>query len=174
VKKISLPVLGKLAEMICGDEPYSYLPYRSSSALTKFFGDLDLNYVHDGSTRRSWVRSVLEELNTRPATTKDVPSREMIKVIEYLLHPDHFISTNAHDQDKAIASVNECLRPYEICVTKAKRTHTVKLHPLYDEFYMTNLSLQPLKIANRRSSLPFPQKCSKSLQSLHSIIWCRS
>ncbi len=40
----------RLAGMICGDEPFTYFPYRSSSKLTRFFVGLDLNYVHDGST----------------------------------------------------------------------------------------------------------------------------
>lgn len=51
----------ELAEMICGDN--NCFPYRSSFYLTKFFKDLALNYEHDGSTRRFWVRDVLLELD---------------------------------------------------------------------------------------------------------------
>lgn len=51
----------ELAEMICGEANNSF-PYRSSYFLTKFFNDLGLNYIHDGSTRRFWVRDVLLEL----------------------------------------------------------------------------------------------------------------
>lgn len=43
----------RLAEMICGDAPFDFFPYRSSSSLTRFFVDLDMEYVHDGSTRRT-------------------------------------------------------------------------------------------------------------------------
>jgi len=50
-----------LAVFICG-EPPSNFPYRSSFFLTKFFTDLGLNYSHDGSTRRFWVKDVLLEL----------------------------------------------------------------------------------------------------------------
>lgn len=51
------------AKMICGDEPYDYFTYRSSSKLTMFFQELDLQYTHDGSTRRLWVKSILEDIN---------------------------------------------------------------------------------------------------------------
>jgi len=50
----------RLAEMICGDN--KAFPYRSSYYLTKFFQELGFQYSHDGSTRRFWVKDVLEEL----------------------------------------------------------------------------------------------------------------
>ncbi len=53
--KIGAAGIMKFAEMICGDDPFRSFPYRSSSYLTRFFVDLDLDYVHDGSTRRVWV-----------------------------------------------------------------------------------------------------------------------
>ncbi|WP_071514934.1 hypothetical protein [Francisella sp. TX07-6608] len=55
--------LDHFAKMICGDEPYDYFTYRSSSKLTRFFQELDLPYTHDGSTRRLWVKSILEDIN---------------------------------------------------------------------------------------------------------------
>jgi len=51
----------ELAEFICGEANNSF-PYRSSSYLTKFFKELGFDYVHDGTTRRFWVRDVLLEL----------------------------------------------------------------------------------------------------------------
>jgi|SRR6185312_2536343 len=50
----------ELAEMICGDNNHPF-PYRSSHFLTQFFSNLGYNQVHDGSTRRFWVRDVLLE-----------------------------------------------------------------------------------------------------------------
>ena len=43
--KIGPAGLTRLAEMICGDAPFTYFPYRSSSYLTGFFHELDLNYA---------------------------------------------------------------------------------------------------------------------------------
>jgi len=72
--------LTKIAEMICGDSPFDFFPYRSSSYLTRFFIDLDLDYVHDGSTRRHWVNDVLKELNSKQPAAQGLPSREIIKI----------------------------------------------------------------------------------------------
>ncbi|WP_159949987.1 hypothetical protein [Polaribacter septentrionalilitoris] len=51
----------EIAELICGDN--NSFPYRSSFFLTKFFKDLGLQFEHDGSTRRFWVRDTLLLLN---------------------------------------------------------------------------------------------------------------
>lgn len=51
----------ELAVFICGEIENSF-PYRSSFFLTKFFKDLGLEYNHDGTTRKFWVRDVLLEL----------------------------------------------------------------------------------------------------------------
>jgi hypothetical protein len=65
---IGIGGITRLAEMICGDAPFDFFPYRSSSSLTRFFVDLDMEYVHDGSTRRHWVNDVLKELNSKQPT----------------------------------------------------------------------------------------------------------
>lgn len=51
----------ELAERICGDN--QKYPYRTSNAITNFFQNLGFDYMHDGSTRRYWVRDVLLELD---------------------------------------------------------------------------------------------------------------
>jgi hypothetical protein len=54
--------LGALGDLICGnlgsrspegDEEPAYFPYRSSTFITEFFDDLDMEWVHDGSTLNS-------------------------------------------------------------------------------------------------------------------------
>lgn len=104
--------LTKLAEMICGNTPYEEFPYRSSSYLTKFFHGLDLDYAHDGSTRAAWVEGVLEELNWRDSAGNGLPSKELVAVVEHLLHPDHFLDGPDRDADReaALLRVNELLR----------------------------------------------------------------
>ncbi len=54
-----------LAEMVCGDA--QYFPYRTSSYITRFFEECDLEYRHDGSTRWAWVAARLEELLAEPS-----------------------------------------------------------------------------------------------------------
>lgn len=75
--KLGNAALGKLARMICEDAPFNKLfPDRSSSYLTAFFEEIDLDYVHDGSTRYWWVRSVRVELNDRPEVSEALPSAD--------------------------------------------------------------------------------------------------
>lgn len=105
--------LTKLAEMICGNKPEcEEFPYRSSSYLTKFFHGLDLDYAHDGSTRSAWVESVLEELNWKGEDSSGLPSKELVAVVEHLLHPDHFLDgpVRGVDREAALLRVNELLR----------------------------------------------------------------
>lgn len=53
----------RIAEMICGDDTSRHPVYRSSTYLTKFFQDIGINEVHDGSTRKWWTLGVIERLN---------------------------------------------------------------------------------------------------------------
>lgn len=138
--ELRISTLGKLARMVCGDEPYNDFPYRSSSYLTSFFEELDLDYVHDGSTRFWWVRSVLSELNQLEELSEEFPSGEIVKVIEYLLDPDHF-SGSDDDQEQAIGRVNEILQRYELQVIKQKNG-TVKLATSTENYVSTAMPQQ--------------------------------
>ena len=56
--KFKQRTLSDIADMICGNTEAgkeALFPYRSSSVITRFFRDCDTGYVHDGSTRSSWV-----------------------------------------------------------------------------------------------------------------------
>lgn len=57
---------------------FSFFRIEVRLTLRDFFVDLDLDYVHDGSTRRVWVREVLDELNRRQSPD-NMPSPEMVK-----------------------------------------------------------------------------------------------
>lgn len=61
--------LERLGDLICGnlgsdaprgDAEPPYFHYRSSRYITECFGDLDMDWEHDGSTRHRWVAGVLE------------------------------------------------------------------------------------------------------------------
>lgn len=87
--KLKPIIIDNLALMICGDEEYKEIfPYRSSSRLTDFFRRINLSYIHNGETRRYWVRDVLDHLNNGENTFNSrFPSIEIINVIEQLLDP---------------------------------------------------------------------------------------
>jgi hypothetical protein len=139
--QIGTAAIAKIAEMICGDMPFQFFPYRSSSYLTRFFVDLDLDYVHDGSTRRVWVREVLDELNKRQSSD-NMPSPEMIKVIEYLLHPDHFLFDDKVDFDKALDAIGSALKTNDL-ILSVQANGTVRLLPAHGEFVSTSFKEVP-------------------------------
>lgn len=134
---IGVAGLTKIADMICGDHPFDFFPYRSSSLLTRFFIDLDLDYVHDGSTRRHWVFDVLKELNGKQPVATGLPSREIIKVIENLLHPDAFLFNEKVNREKAKKAIKTCLKTYGLTIAELPNG-LVKLCLLHGEFVSTD------------------------------------
>jgi len=52
--------LRALAEIVIGDN--DKFQYRSSSRITEFFQECDLDFVHNGSTRWAWTADRLAEL----------------------------------------------------------------------------------------------------------------
>ncbi len=56
--------LRAIAECVIGDN--QAFPYRSSSRITQFFEECDLDFVHDGSTRWAWTTDRLAELLAEP------------------------------------------------------------------------------------------------------------
>lgn len=121
------PVIRRIAEMICGDQPYGVnFPYRSSSFLTEFFDDLWLNHRHDGSTRRYWVESVLkEEAADGWSPEKYILTSSMRKIIGHLMDPIHFKSNDQYNA--ALADLNNVLAhdKLQVVIDPVSRTATV-------------------------------------------------
>ena len=132
----------KIAEMICGDSPFDFFPYRSSSYLTRFFHFMDMDYVHDGTTRRFWVNDVLMEINNKKELSPNMPSKEMVKTIENLIHPDHFLFNPKVDLEKAKKALKACLNTYNLTIAEQPNGHS-RVCPLWGEFISTDHSKQP-------------------------------
>lgn len=75
--------------MICGNvtraDGVSYFQYRSSSYLTEFFENCDMEFAHDGSTRKWWVADVLKQIVQQPSDDATLPSRGFQTVIMVLM-----------------------------------------------------------------------------------------
>lgn len=123
--------------MICGDKPYSYFPYRSSSYLTAFFENLDLDYVHDGSTRYWWVRGKLFELNSETNDDDKMPPNALIRVIESLVHPDYFVGVADVDHLQAVEALNATLKSAGLEVHLDQRTGVPRLGRRDEAFVST-------------------------------------
>ena len=137
--KIGRPAILKLAEMICGNEAFTHFPYRSSSQLTKFFIDIDLDFVHDGSTRHLWVQNVLNKLNDQSNEHENLPNRDLIKVITSLVNPDYFLFNEKLDHKKAVEGVNKSLKTSKL-ILKEKADGQFLLTTLTGEFISTEIN----------------------------------
>lgn len=75
--------LRELAEMVIGDAAHFH--YRSSSYITRFFEECDLDFVHNGSTRWSWTSDRLAELLDQPHPAHVLPD-QFVHVFRVLMH----------------------------------------------------------------------------------------
>jgi hypothetical protein len=76
--------LRDIAETIIGDS--LHFPYRSSSHITRFFEECDLDFVHDGSTRWAWTANKLSELLNEPQPTAYALPERFVHVLRVLMH----------------------------------------------------------------------------------------
>lgn len=135
--KLGAAFLMRLSGMICGDEPFNFFPYRSSSKLTRFFVSLDLDYVHDGSTRIHWVNDVLTKLARKEGISSSMPSRELVSIIEAVVHPDNFLFDEKVDHTKALQAMNESLNSSALIVVTPSNG-VPRLAPIHGEFISTS------------------------------------
>ena len=90
--------LRAIAEMIIGDA--EYFPYRSSSYITQFFEDCDLDFSHDGSTRWSWTAERISELLDEPQPMANALPDRFVHVLQVLMHKS---DAEDNDQDRLLA-----------------------------------------------------------------------
>jgi len=92
-----------IAEMVIGN--VDHFPYRSSSFITEFFQECDLEFVHNGSTRWAWAASRLEELLAEPQPTAHALPERFMTVLRTLM-----LKSDATDEDpsrvNALAALN--------------------------------------------------------------------
>lgn len=111
--KLHKRTLLDLAEMICGAAGGAGFErrnfrYRSSSYLTEFFLNCDMDYTHNGSTRKSWVFEVLTELNAGPSSNPQLPPDGIVRVIQELMDAGDFQAHNLSRED-ALVELNSSL-----------------------------------------------------------------
>jgi hypothetical protein len=103
--------LVQLAGMICGNKPQkgeSYFKYRSSSYITEFFEECETDFVHDGSTRQSWVAETLEKILKEPHPSATAPPEAFSRVILNLMDQED-IENDEPMRPKALAKLNSAL-----------------------------------------------------------------
>ena len=95
-----------IAEMVIGNA--ELFPYRSSSYITEFFEECDLEFVHDGSTRLAWTAERLSELLQEPQpATYALPDR-FVHVLRVLMHKSD-AEPDDPDRSQALGALNQPL-----------------------------------------------------------------
>lgn len=98
-----------MAEIICGNGDYGKIfKYRSSTHLTFFFEDCDLDFVHDGSARWAWVSEKLVEVFSEPPAGPNLPPAGFTRIVRTLLNKRDPMPDDP-DRSQALASVNAVL-----------------------------------------------------------------
>lgn len=109
--------LEDLADLICGNlgsdspeegEEPRYFRYRSSSYITRFFQELDTDWVHDGSTRHRWVADVLEAILAQPHNGPTQPPEVFCRLIDHLMSPAE-AHNEGPERPHALHMLNEVL-----------------------------------------------------------------
>ena len=95
--------LRELAEMVIGDA--TYFPYRSSSYITDFFAECDLDFAHDGTTRWRWTSDRLGELLAEPAPAPFALPDRFIVLLRVLMDKGDALDDDP-DRTKALATLN--------------------------------------------------------------------
>src|SRR5882762_1695709 len=133
--KFKKRTLNQIADMICGNfkAEESFFRYRSSSYLTEFFQDCDSDYVHDGSTRGSWVAATLAEILSEPQPDANTPPESFSRVIRVLMDKGDAVNEDA-DRKGALSFLNAALTregfeafyaPDKQCYLRHLKTNTV-------------------------------------------------
>jgi hypothetical protein len=95
-----------IAEMIIGDA--EFFPYRSSSYITQFFEECNLDFVHDGSTRWAWTAERLSELLQEPQPAAHALPDRFVHVLQVLMHKSD-AETDDSDRSLALEALNKPL-----------------------------------------------------------------
>ncbi|MBU2455334.1 MAG: hypothetical protein KJ668_18675, partial [Proteobacteria bacterium] len=74
--------------------------YLSSSYITQFFEECDLDFVHDGSTRWAWTSDRLTELLEEPQPIAHALPDRFVNVLRVLMHKS---DAEPHDPDRKLA-----------------------------------------------------------------------
>jgi hypothetical protein len=90
--------LRALADLVVGNVPHFH--YRSSTSITEFFEECDLNYVHNGSTRWRWTADRLAELLQEPQPTPYALPKRFVNLLQILMHKS---DATEDDPDRSLA-----------------------------------------------------------------------
>lgn len=95
--------LRALSEMVIGDAVH--FPRRSSSVITAFFEECDLDFVHDGTTRWAWTADRLAELLAEPQPAAHALPVRFMNLLRVLMYKSDATDDDP-DRSNALVSLN--------------------------------------------------------------------
>ena len=98
--------LDEIARMVVGDA--EFFPYRSSSHITQFFEECDLDFVHDSTTHYRWTADRLSELLQELQPAAHALPERFVHVLRVLMHKSD-ATPNDPDRLHALTALNEPL-----------------------------------------------------------------
>lgn len=98
--------LRDIADIIVGN--VEFFPYRTSSKITQFFEECDLEFVHDGSTRWVWTADRISDLLEEPQPKPNALPERFVHVLRVLMDKAD-AEENDPDRSLALESLNKPL-----------------------------------------------------------------
>lgn len=98
--------LRAIAECVIGDN--DKFPYRSSSYITQFFDECDLDFVHDGTTRWAWTTERLSELLSESQEAPNTLPPRFVHVLRVLMQKAD-ADDNDPEREIALSELNKPL-----------------------------------------------------------------
>lgn len=96
-----------IAEAVVGDA--EYFRYRSSSYITQFFEECDLEFAHDGSTRWRWAADRIAELLNEPQPTAYALPDRFVHMLRVLMAKSDAEPLDDPERSKALEMLNKPL-----------------------------------------------------------------
>jgi hypothetical protein len=148
--------LRAIAEAIIGDnDKFSYL---SSSYITRFFEECDLDFVHDGSTRWSWTVDRISELLDEPQPAPNTLPDRFVHVLRVLMQKADAADDDP-DRSIALAELNKPLT----------REGYEAFYGEDDLLYIRHIGTKTISIANNPHR-PFTPEETKRREQLVSFL----
>ncbi|MFN3674888.1 MAG: hypothetical protein ACK4TC_02835 [Sphingomonas pseudosanguinis] len=97
--------LRPIAEMVVGNLDHKWFHYRTSSYITRFFEECELDYAHDGTSRVPWTEAVLAELLDDPQTSPHQLPERFATVLRTLMDKRE-AQEGDNDRSLALAALN--------------------------------------------------------------------
>lgn len=136
--RFSPAAVAQIARCICGDMPLPF-PYRTGKQIGEFFRGLAIDHQLVGS-RLSSVQELLTAINLTAPTTGNMPSDDMVAIVEELMNRGYFnevSQSNSVDFREAMEKINGILADYALELIPNNAGLLSKLQPI-DSLYVSS------------------------------------